>query len=160
MTLRRTKRDPEGRMALLEHLGEFRKRLVICVAAIMGGTIAGWFLYHPVFNVLSNPFCEFMQKHPNLAANPKNPCSLYYTSVVEPFMIRIKVAVFTGLVVASPVILYQLWRFVVPALHGRERKFAIPFVFSAILLFALGGWFAMLTLPKGLGFLLGFAGTT
>jgi sec-independent protein translocase protein TatC len=80
--------------------------------------------------------------------------------VVEPFLIRFKVALFTGLAIALPIILYQLWRFITPGLTRKERRLAFPFVLSSLLLFALGGWFAYLTLTKGLHFLLGFAGTT
>jgi len=66
---------------------------------------------------------------------------------------------FLGLVIALPVILFEFWRFVTPGLTSRERRYSIPFVVASLLLFALGAWFAMLTLPKGLAFLLGFAGT-
>jgi sec-independent protein translocase protein TatC len=82
-----------------------------------------------------------------------------YLSVTEPFIIKIKVVAFLGIALALPVVLYQFWRFVTPGLTVRERKYAIPFVLSSLFLFTLGGFFAMLTLPKGLSFLLGFAGT-
>src|SRR3989442_1178314 len=58
------------------------------------------------------------------------------------------------------VVLYQLWMFIMPGLTEGERKYALPFVLASLVLFALGGWFAIITLPKGLNFLLGFAGTT
>jgi sec-independent protein translocase protein TatC len=66
---------------------------------------------------------------------------------------------FLGIAIALPVLLYQFWRFITPGLTTRERKYAIPFVVSSLALFTLGGFFAMFTLPKGLSFLLGFAGT-
>jgi sec-independent protein translocase protein TatC len=152
-------RDRTGTMSVVEHLTELRKRLVLSVAAVFLGMIGGWFLYRPVFNVMSNPFCTFMSKHPNLAADPRDPCRLVYLSVTEPFIVKIKVVAFLGLVLALPVVLFQLWRFITPGLTERERRFAFPFVASSLALFALGGWFALLTLPKGLAFLLGFAGT-
>jgi sec-independent protein translocase protein TatC len=146
-------------MTVVGHLEELRTRLIVCVVAITIGAIGGWFLYQPVFNLLSNPFCDFIRSHRDLALNPRVPCQLAYNSVVEPFLIKIKVVGFLGLVLALPVVLYELWMFVTPGLTARERRYAAPFVLCSLALFALGGWFALLTLPKGLNFLLGFAGT-
>jgi sec-independent protein translocase protein TatC len=160
LRLRRKQRDSEGTMSVVEHLEELRKRIFISLGAIVLGMVVGWFLYRPVFNRLTNPFCSFMTSHPKLAVDPSDPCRLVYLSVVEPFLIKIKTVGFTGLVIALPVILYQLWLFITPGLTSKERKYAIPFVVSSLVLFALGGWFALLTLPKGLAFLLGFAGQT
>jgi sec-independent protein translocase protein TatC len=72
--------------------------------------------------------------------------------------VKLKIVVFIGLAVALPVLLYQLWSFIVPGLTKRERRMGIPFVASSVVLFALGAVFAYITLPKGLSFLLGFAG--
>ncbi len=147
-------------MTVVEHLDELRHRLIVCVLALVAASIAAWFLYGRVFDLLSDPFCSFMRTHPELAQNPAKPCALVYLSVVEPFLVKVKVTIFLGFVIALPVILFQLWRFVTPGLTSRERRFAIPFVVASLVLFALGARFAMLTLPKGLAFLLGFAGTT
>jgi sec-independent protein translocase protein TatC len=156
---RRRQKNPDGSMTLVEHLDELRTRLIISVASIGVGFAIAWPLYRPVFNLLTNPYCSFMKDHPQLALHPENPCALVYLSVVEPFLVKLKTVGVLALVIALPVVLYQLWRFVTPALKSNERRYAIPFVVSSIALFALGGYFAMLTLPKGLGFLLGFAGT-
>jgi len=156
---RRPPEDPTGTMTVVEHLTELRKRLVISVGSVFLGMIGAWFLYRPVFNLMSNPFCSFMSKHRNLAADPHNPCRLVYLSVTEPFIVKIKVVAFLGLVLALPIVLFQVWRFITPGLTERERRYAFPFVASSLVLFTLGGWFALLTLPKGLAFLLGFAGT-
>lgn len=146
-------------MSVVEHLEELRHRIFMSLAAIGVGMVAGWFLYRSVFNLLTNPFCSFMTKHPQLATDPSNPCRLVYLSVVEPFLIKIKLVGFIGLLIALPVVLYQFWMFIMPGLTTKERRYAVPFVVSSVVLFALGAWFAMLTLPKGLAFLLGFAGT-
>jgi sec-independent protein translocase protein TatC len=161
LKLRRSRReqDPEGNMSMIEHLDELRTRLISSIAAIGVGMLGGWFLFRSVFNIMQHPFCDFMTSHPNLAPNPKDPCRLVYLSVTEPFIIKIKVVAFLGIALALPVLLYQFWRFITPGLTTRERKYAIPFVVSSLALFTLGGFFAMLTLPKGLSFLLGFAGT-
>ena len=72
---------------------------------------------------------------------------------------KIKVVTVTGLLLALPVLLWEFWSFIVPGLNPRERKFAIPFVVSSVILFGLGAWFGLVTLPRALNFLLGFAGT-
>jgi sec-independent protein translocase protein TatC len=146
-------------MTLVEHLGELRTRLVISIAAVAVGAGVGWFLYGILFHFLVHQFCGFMMAHISLAIDPKHPCRLAYGSVLEPFATKIKVVTFTGLALASPVLLYELWAFIVPGLEDRERKFAVPFVLSSIVLFGLGAWFGLVTLPRALNFLLGFAGT-
>jgi sec-independent protein translocase protein TatC len=147
-------------MSVVEHLTELRKRLVLSIAGVGLGTIGGWFLYGSVFNLAVRPFCDFMSTHRTLAQNPDFPCRVVFLSITEPFLTKIKVVAFLGLVLALPIVLYQLWRFITPGLTEQERRFAIPFVVSSMFLFALGGFFAYITLPKGLNFLLGFAGTT
>jgi sec-independent protein translocase protein TatC len=146
-------------MTVVGHLEELRRRLIVSVVAVGLGAVGAWFLYGRVFSLLSNPYCRFMVRHPDLALHPARPCELIFTSPVEAFLIKIKVVAFLGLVLALPVVLYELWMFVTPGLTSRERRYAAPFVLASIALFAMGAWFAMLTLPKGLDFLLGFAGT-
>jgi len=155
---RRKQRPPT--MTVVEHLDELRSRMIISVGAVLVGAVGAWFLFGPVTQLLENPYCHFMRAHPQLAADPTDPCKLVYNSVVEPFLIKIKVTAFLGLALALPVVLYELWMFVTPGLVEREKKYALPFVVSSLVLFGLGGWFAVVTLPKGLNFLLGFAGTT
>ncbi len=147
-------------MTVVEHLDELRRRLIISLGAVAVASVAGWFLYTPVFNMLSEPFCDFIRQAPRLAIDPQHPCRLVYLSVTEPFLMKIKLVMFIGFALALPVVLYQLWRFVTPGLTSRERRFAIPFVLASVALFALGAWLAVMTLPKALSFLLGFAGTT
>lgn len=146
-------------MTLMEHLGELRTRLFVAILSIAVGTVIGWFLYTPVFNFLTNPFCGFIMQHRTLAIDPANPCKVAFTSAVDPFMLKIKLATYIGFCIALPVTLFELWRFITPGLTSRERRYAIPFVLSSLLLFILGAAFAMFTLPKALSFLLGFAGT-
>jgi sec-independent protein translocase protein TatC len=155
--LKRKSRSPT--MTVVEHLDELRSRLIISILAIAVASVGAWFLFGPVTRILQNPYCSFMHAHPQLAADPRDPCKLVFSSVVAPFLVKIKVTVFLGIGMALPVILYQVWRFITPGLTTKERKYAIPFVLSSLVLFAFGGWFAMFTLPRGLNFLLGFAGT-
>ncbi|HEY1330811.1 MAG TPA: twin-arginine translocase subunit TatC [Actinomycetota bacterium] len=156
---KRRRRNPTGTMTLMEHLGELRTRLIICMLALLVAAIPAWFLYGPVFTFLSNPFCSFMTAHPTLAANPAHPCNLYWNSPVEPFLVKVKVVSVLALGIALPVVLYEGWRFITPGLTSRERRYSVPFVLSSMVLFGLGAAFALFTLPKALNFLLGFAGT-
>jgi sec-independent protein translocase protein TatC len=157
---RRRDKDPEGTMSVIEHLDELRKRLLISLLAITIGMIGGWFLYPTVFRLITNAFCTYMSAHPELAVNPQDPCDLYFVGgPTEPFLVKLKIVAFLGLVVALPIVLYQLWRFITPGLLPKERRYAIPFVVVSVGLFCMGAWVAFQTLPKGLNFLLGFAGT-
>ncbi|HZD16885.1 MAG TPA: twin-arginine translocase subunit TatC [Actinomycetota bacterium] len=155
--LRRRRRDREGTMTLVEHLEELRYRLLLSLAAILVGAVVGWFLFDRVVDLLLNPYCDYWETVP-ARVRPTQACTLFYSGALEPALIKFKLVGFLGLFIALPVVLYQLWRFIVPGLTDRERKLAIPFVLSSMLLFALGALFAYWTLPKALGFLLGFAG--
>jgi sec-independent protein translocase protein TatC len=156
---RRRRKNPTGTMTLVEHLGELRTRLMVAIGAVAVGAVIGWFMYEPIFNFLRHGFCTFMSQHPELAVDPKEPCRLAYTTILEPFTTKIKVVSVTGMLLALPVLLWELWAFIVPGLTAKERKFAIPFVVSSVVLFGFGAWFGLVTLPRALNFLLGFAGT-
>jgi sec-independent protein translocase protein TatC len=144
-------------MTLVEHLEELRTRLFIALAAVGVASIAGWFLYEPVLRLLRDPFCASLANLPK-ESRPPTGCNFVFVGAVDAVVIKLKVIVFIGLFIALPVVLYELWAFVVPGLKKRERRMAIPFVASSVLLFALGAALAYFTLPKALGFLLGFAG--
>ena len=155
----RRPRDPARGMTVIEHLEELRSRLVISLIAVGLGTVIGWVFYSWVFHVLTHPYAQVCHQLPK-SIQPPTHCKLVFSGVVEPFLIRFKVAIAAGIAIALPVLLYELWRFITPGLTQKERRLALPFVASSLLLFALGGWFAYLTLTKGLHFLLGFAGNT
>jgi len=147
-------------MTVVEHLDELRTRIIISLAVVALAAIGAWFLYSPVVNVMTNPYCDFLRGHPSFAVNRSNPCQLVFSSPLQPFLVKIKVTAFLALGLALPVVLYELWMFVMPGLTTRERRYALPFVVSSLLLFAFGGWFALVTLPKAMNFLLGFAGSS
>ncbi|HEU4355032.1 MAG TPA: twin-arginine translocase subunit TatC [Actinomycetota bacterium] len=152
------RRDPEGTMSLVEHLEELRRRLVIAVVAIAVGSVVGWLLYDTVIELLLEPYCDYWATVPP-QNRPTEACSLFFMGAVDPVLIKLKVVVFIGLFIALPVVLWELWAFVVPGLTKREKRMAVPFVASSVLLFALGAFLAYVTLPKALSFLLGFAGS-
>jgi sec-independent protein translocase protein TatC len=155
--LRRPPPEERGTMTLVEHLDELRHRLIVCMIAIAAGAVFGWLLYGPVLHLLVKPYCDYVQGLPR-HLRPASGCRLNYFTALEPMIIKLKIVVYTGLVFALPVLLYQLWMFIVPGLTRRERGMALPFVGASVVLFALGAAFAYLTLPRGLNFLLGFAG--
>jgi sec-independent protein translocase protein TatC len=145
-------------MSLIDHLKELRHRLLICLWALLGASVVGFFLYEPAMRVIQSPYCDFLRDNPDKAPFPQQGCSLVFLGAIDGFLVTVKVIVFLALVVALPVILYQLWAFIVPGLTDRERRWAIPFVALSLILFLLGGLAAYLTLPKALGFLLGLGG--
>jgi sec-independent protein translocase protein TatC len=155
---RKTPEERAGAMSLIEHLRELRHRLLICLWALLAGSVAGFLLYEPAMRVIQSPYCDFLRDNPDKNPFPQQGCSLVFSGAIDAFLITVKVIVFLALVVALPVILYQLWAFIVPGLTSRERKWAIPFVALSVVLFLLGGLAAYLTLPKALDFLLGVGG--
>jgi sec-independent protein translocase protein TatC len=164
---RRHKPSPDN-MTLGEHLGELRYRLVICVVAFILAAVVCVVLYEPILHFLIKPLCSVDsaaarkgRKTVSSLLTPGNgTCNLYVTSPLDGLSLRVKISVFGGLVFASPVILFQLWRFVTPGLQARERKYAVPFVSAAFVLFLLGAATAYVTLPHALGFLRSVGGSS
>jgi sec-independent protein translocase protein TatC len=141
--------DDEGRMTIIEHLEELRRVLIISLIAWGVATIIGFIISGFVLEILLGPV-----KH---VLGPGKP--LYFLSPIDKFFLYFKIGIFTGFILASPVILWQVWTFIAPGLHRNERRFAAGFVGSAVALFALGIGFAFFAMPIALRFLIGF-GTT
>jgi sec-independent protein translocase protein TatC len=143
--------EPEEleRMTLVEHLGELRSRLVKAALALTVGSIIGFAFANPVLSWLTDPYCE--------AQKGKN-CQLVVIDPLEGFGTRIKIAVFLGVIIGGPVILWQVWRFVTPGLHKNEKRYAIPFITASIALFVAGAAVAVVTFPKALEFLISIGG--
>jgi sec-independent protein translocase protein TatC len=154
---RRTTDERTGTMTLIEHLEELRHRVILSCIALGAGAVVGWFLYPIFISIVTHPFCNYVASLPK-DRRPPTGCDLVANGALDPFTVKLKVVFALGLFVALPVILYQLWAFIVPGLTSRERRMAVPFIASSMVLFALGALMAYITLPKGLGFLLGFAG--
>jgi sec-independent protein translocase protein TatC len=155
---RKSPEEKQGSMSLIDHLRELRHRLLICVWALLGGAVVGFVLYEPAMELIQRPYCDFLRDHPDKNPFPEQGCSLVFLGAIDGFLITVKVILFLALVVALPVVLYQLWAFIVPGLTSRERRWALPFVALSVVLFLLGGLFAYLTLPKALDFLLSIGG--
>ena len=139
-----------GRMTLVEHLTELRRRVVICAIGVALGGVVAFVLYNHILNFLIHPYCAVSAK--------STKCTLFIQDPLEGFATRLKVAGYVGLFLASPVVLFQMWRFITPGLHAKEKKYAIPFVISSILLFIFGAVIAMLTFPQALHFLIAVGG--
>lgn len=130
-------------MTLVEHLTELRRRLVKVVVALAIGGVIGFLIYSPVLDILQAPYCE---------VNPDN-CNFIVTDPLQSFSVRLKVSAYVGFILALPVVLWQLWRFITPGLYAKEKRYAIPFVFSSVVLFLLGAGLALWTFPNALAFL-------
>jgi len=139
-------------MPLVEHLRELRTRLVKSGLAIVAGMVVGWIYYTQLFALLARPFENVVAA---ARAEGRN-VTLALTGVADPFVLQVQIAALAGLLIASPVWLYQLWRFVTPGLHRHERRWAIGFVIVAVPLFAGGVFLAYTVLPYGLEILFGF----
>ena len=142
-------------MTLVEHLLELRSRLFKSAVALLVAFIFAFIVFEPIFEFIKKPYCDLP---PHLRGTGGEECRLFFTGVADPFLNRMKVSLIAGIVLAAPVWLYQVWAFITPGLHPRERKWAIPFVASSLVLFAAGATFAYISLARGLSFLLGFAG--
>jgi sec-independent protein translocase protein TatC len=146
-------------MTIVEHLEELRKRLIISLAAVGVASIVGFVFYGRIFQFVLGPYRDALRAIP-AGSRPPGALrdSLIATSPTEPFLTFIKIGLFSGFLVALPVILYQVWRFITPGLTSRERRLAIPFVLTSVLLFAGGTVFAFVVAPRGLAFLFSFGG--
>ncbi len=132
-------------MPLREHLRELRSRLIRAVLAISAGGVGGWFLYQPLIASLQRPLTQISaQRHALVTLN--------FAGISDPFNLRLKLAVYLGVVVASPVWLYQLWAFIVPGLTRREKRYALGFVAAAVPLFSAGIALAWMVLPNAIRF--------
>ncbi len=135
-------------MSLVEHLTELRRRLIISAAALLVGGIIAFILYNRILSVLIGPYTDITHKKRLLITDP-----------LEGFATRLKIAGWGGLTLASPVVLWQLWRFITPGLHKKEKRYAVPFIVASIVLFLMGAAVAMLTFKPALKFLIGVGGT-
>jgi sec-independent protein translocase protein TatC len=140
-------------MPLAEHLRELRRRLVIASAAIVAGTIVAFVFHAHILHVLTRPYCSLPASYRLVPGR----CTLVVTGVLDAFTVTLRLSLYAGLLLSSPVWLWQLWRFITPGLYQNERRWALTFVASSVGLFGLGGLFAYVTLSRGLRFLLGFA---
>lgn len=142
-------------MPIMEHLRELRMRIVRSLLAVVVGMIVLLATYDPVKRFLTQPYRNLCSTHPEFNCDG----SLFSLGPLDGFSARMKVSAYGGLILALPVVLWQIWQFVVPALSRKEKKYAVPFISSSIVLFTAGGTLAYWTLDKALEFLISWSGS-
>ncbi|MEX0664825.1 MAG: twin-arginine translocase subunit TatC [Acidimicrobiia bacterium] len=137
-------------MTVVEHLTELRRRIMISLVAVIAFAVVAYVFAPDVIRELLDFYID---------AAPKGTKHYFiFTGPVDAFVTRLRVATYGGILLAVPVWLWQLWRFITPGLHVREKRYAVPFVLTSVLLFVLGGVVALITLPQALDFLLSAGG--
>src|SRR3974390_1914381 len=138
-------------MSLVDHLRELRRRLMVSiVAVVVAGTIV--FIFAPAI-------ISWLIQFYNNSAPKGTPNKFIFTGPLDAFATRLKIATYGGIVLALPVWLWELWRFITPGLNPKEKKYAVPFILTSIVLFVMGGIVALLTLQPALEFLLKIGGS-
>jgi sec-independent protein translocase protein TatC len=146
-------RAADGSMTLIEHIRELRTRLFRACIAIVIGTVAAYFVAGRIRDFITAPYCNYME-----ARSPGRGCQMVASSVLDPFMLNLKIALYCGLVIAAPFWLYQLWAFIAPGLHKRERRYSYVFAAVATPLFAAGFILGYLLVSRSMKYFLGMSG--
>ena len=150
--------DPEGRMPVMDHLRELRRRIVIIMILIGIGAIVGYYLYPHTLSFLRQPYCSVPLQYRYHTTGAGGKCSLVYFGPLDGFTIRLKVSVISGAIFTAPFWLYQIWAFITPGLRKTEKRYTLSFIAASTILFAGGVSLAYLVLSKGLKVLLEQAG--
>jgi sec-independent protein translocase protein TatC len=142
-----------GGMPLLEHLRELRRRVVRSSIIILLASGIGWYFYNQIIATLARPVCDLNKAKATQSAH----CgALYISGVLGPLNLQIKVALLAGLIISAPLWLYQLWAFISPAMHRKEKWYSIFFLAVATPFFAVGATLGYLILPMAIKVLFGF----
>lgn len=138
----------DEKQPFLAHLDELRKRLIVCAIAVGAGFAISYIFSKQLFSFLILPLTKVLP----------DESTLIFTSLPEMFIAYIKVALIAGIIFAVPVIFYELWMFVAPALYRREKRYVVPFVVFSTILFVVGSLFGyFVVFPYGFKFFIGFA---
>jgi sec-independent protein translocase protein TatC len=150
----RRRQNPKGRMPLLDHVRELRDRVVKMALALAAGMTAGFIFFSQAWHVIERPLCSVtIRGHSGCRTLGVN--QLVLNGPLDAFYLRVKVAVIVGVVLSSPIWLYQLWAFVTPGLHTREQRWSSIFLGAAIPLFGIGIALCYLSLSRSMHYLLG-----
>jgi len=139
-------------MSLASHLGELRVRLTRAVLAVVFASVIAAFFYDQLFELVTAPFNQIKDEYAREGAT----VTLNFGNIGDPFTFALKICAMFGIFAASPVWMYNLWGFVAPGLHKRERRYGIAFVAVSVPLFLGGAVLAYVFLPKGFDLLIGF----
>jgi sec-independent protein translocase protein TatC len=146
--------NPEGRMPLMDHIRELRNRVVKMALALGAGMIVGFVFFLPVWHVIDRPLCAATIRG-HTGCNSLGFNQLVFNGPLDPFYLRVKVALIVGVVLSSPVWLYQLWAFIAPGLYTREKRWSYIFLGTAVPLFLIGVTLAYWSLGRSMHYLLG-----
>jgi sec-independent protein translocase protein TatC len=149
-------KSPDDTMTLRDHLAELRSRIVRSVLAVAVGFTVILVWYAEVLDFLTKPYARLCERGIITPGASQNCGDLISLSPVDAFGARVSISVYGGLILALPVLMWQLWRFIAPALHTNEKRYAVPFILSSVGLFLLGCLLAYLTLEPALRFLIDF----
>jgi len=142
-----------GQMSLMDHLTELRKRIIVSVCAVSVGAVIAYIFYPQIFDFLIEPHCEI-----NGDNGITDDCGLIALAPTEGFSVRLTVSGYTGIGIAMPVILWQVWQFIAPGLYPKEKRYGLAFVLSSFTLFVLGAGLAYWSLPRAFEFLANVGG--
>ena len=146
--------NPEGRMPLMDHIRELRNRVVKMALALGAGMIVGFIFFTPIWHVIDRPLCAATIRG-QTGCNTLGVNQLALDSPLDPFYLHVKVALIAGVILSSPVWLYQLWAFVAPGLYSREKRWGYLFLATAVPLFLIGVTLAYWSLGRSMHYLLG-----
>lgn len=138
-------------MSLGDHFKELRRRLVFAGLAVFAGAVVGWVIYAQVFAIVTEPITKFAESHPN------HIVTLNYGTATAAFSQQLSLSIFIGIIISSPIWLYQVWAFVIPGLTKKEKRISMAFFAAAVPLFLAGVYLAHRSLPLVMGVLLDFA---
>jgi len=137
--------DPDPKeMSVVDHLDELRRRLIVCISVVTVGSVIGWFFKEKVISLVLAPI-----RRPGVIASVH--------TLQEGFALEIKISVLIGITLCLPVLLYEFWMFIAPAVAPRSRHYAIPFVLVGIVMFLIGAFFGYLLFPRLSTFFIGQA---
>ena len=150
--------NPEGRMPLMDHIRELRNRVVKMALALIAGMVVGFIFFNPVWHFIERPLCSAVIRG-HTGCNTLGVNQLVLNGPLDAFYLRVKVALIVGVILSSPVWLYQLWAFVVPGLYAREKRWGFIFLGAAVPLFLIGITLCYLSLGRSMHYLLGLTPT-
>jgi Tat protein translocase TatC len=146
--------NPEGRMPLLDHIRELRNRVAKMALALAAGMIAGFGFFNQAWHVIERPLCATTVRGHSGCHTP-GINELVLNGPLDPFYLRVKVALIVAVTLSSPIWLYQIWAFAAPGLYAREKRWSCIFLGAAVPLFGIGITLCYLSLGRSLRYLLG-----
>ena len=150
----RRRANPEGRMPVMDHIRELRNRVVKMLLALGAGMIAGFIVFNPVWHLIERPLCHAVIRG-QTGCKTLGVNQLALEGPLDPFYLRVKVAVIVAVILSSPVWLHQIWAFIAPGLYAREKRWGYIFIGTAVPLFLAGVILAYLSLGRSMHYLLG-----